>query len=234
MLQQNDPSEKVISELSELFKVLKINQLLHAANIRKACGISVQQIFEFIFLLAFFGKKMNNFLGSKRGQDLPGKDTYYRFLKNPTYAWRRFLLQLVLKVTNAFDHLTSDKRVRVFILDDSILSRSRSKNAELLTKVFDHTGNRFVKGFTMLTLGWSDGYSFIPVDFAMLSSANPQTRLNDANSTIDKRTNGAKRRTEAMLSKPQNVLRLIQNALNTGITADYVWVGAIISDSLIR
>lgn len=222
MLQQNDPSEKVISELSELFKVLKINQLLHAANIRKTCGVGVQQIFEFIFLLAFFGKKMNNFLGSKRGQDLPCKDTYYRFLKNPTYAWRRFLLQLVFKVTDTFDHLTSDKRVRVFVLDDSILSRSRSKKAELLAKVFDHTGNGFVKGFTMLTLGWSDGYSFVPVDFAMLSSANQQTRLNEANAAIDKRTNGAKRRAEAVLSKPQNVLRLIQNALNAGITADYV------------
>lgn len=88
---------------------------------------------------------------------------------------------LAFRVTYTFDHLTSDKRVRVFILDDSILSRSRSKKAELLAKVFDHTGNGLVKGFTMLTLGWSDGYTFIPVDFAMLSSANEQTRLNEAN-----------------------------------------------------
>ena len=30
----------------------------------------------------------------------------------------------------------------------------------------------------MLTLGWSDGYSFVPVDFAMLSSVKAQNRLN--------------------------------------------------------
>jgi len=222
MLHQIDPSEKVLSEVSNLFKALKINQLLHAVNIRKACGVSAQQIFEFIFLLAFFGKKMNNFLSSKRGQELPGKDIYYRFLKNPTYSWRRFLLQLSLRVTDAFDRLTSDKRVRVFILDDSILSRPRSKKAELLARVFDHSCQRFVKGFTLLTLGWSDGYSFVPVDFAMLSSAKAQNRLNDATDMIDKRTNGSKRRAEAMVEKPKNVLRLIQNALNTGITADYV------------
>lgn len=67
MLQQIDPSEKVTTEISKLFKVLKINQLLHAANIRKVSGVKVQQIFEFIFLLAFLGKKMNIFLNSKRG-----------------------------------------------------------------------------------------------------------------------------------------------------------------------
>jgi len=61
MLQQIDPSEKVSTEVSKLFKDLKINQLLHTANIRKASGIKVQQIFEFLFLLAFLGKKMNRF-----------------------------------------------------------------------------------------------------------------------------------------------------------------------------
>jgi len=222
MLQQICPSEKAISELSKIFAALRINKLLRASNIRKTCGVSVHQIFEFIFLLAFYGKKMNNFLGSKRAQDMPGKDAYYRFLNNPTYSWRRFLLRLAVKITDTFDHLTSDKRVRVFILDDSILSRPRSKKAELLARIFDHTSHRFIKGFTMLTLGWSDGYSFVPVDFAMLSSPNAQNRLNDATDSIDKRTNGAKRRAEAIIEKPKNVLQLIQNALNIGITADYV------------
>lgn len=222
MLQQINPSEKAISEISKLFKALKINQLLHASHIRKAYGVTAQEIFEFIFMLAFYGKKMNSFLHSKRGRDLPGKDAYYRFLNNPKYSWRRFLLKLSLKVTDTFDHLTSDKRVRVFIIDDSILSRPRTKNAELLARVFDHTARRFVRGFTMLTLGWSDGYSFVPVDFAMLSSAKNKNRLNAATETIDKRTNGAKRRKEAVVEKPKNVLRLIQNALDTGIVADYV------------
>jgi hypothetical protein len=53
MLQQIDPSEKIITEVSKLFKALKINKILHASNVRKACGVSVQQIFEFIFLIAF-------------------------------------------------------------------------------------------------------------------------------------------------------------------------------------
>lgn len=222
MLHQNDPSEKVISEVQKLFKHLKINQLLRAANIKKSRGISVQQIFEFIFMLALFGKNQYRFLANKRAQGLPKKDVYYDFLNNPHYAWRHFLLMLASKVIGKFDHLTSDKRVRTFIIDDSLVARNRSKKTELLAKVFDHSSHRFIKGFNMLTLGWTDGYSFIPVDFAMLSSAKEINRYNEASATIDKRSHGFKRRLEAVTQKPDAVIKLIKNALNIGITADYV------------
>ncbi len=222
MLHQFDPSEKVSSEIYKLFKTLKINQLLRAANIRKSRGTSVQQIFEFIFLLALFGRNQYRFLESKRGQGLPKKDVYYNFLNNSHYAWRRFLLMLASKVTNKFDHLTSDKRVRAFIIDDSPIARNRSKEAELLARVFDHSKQRYIKGFNMLTLGWTDGYSFVPVDFTMLSSAKETNRYNDSSASVDKRTHGFKRRLEAVMKKPDVVLQLIKNALNASITADYV------------
>ncbi len=41
MLHQIDPSEKVINEITKLFKTLKINQLLRAANIKKSRGIGI-------------------------------------------------------------------------------------------------------------------------------------------------------------------------------------------------
>lgn len=36
--------------------------------------------------------------------------------------------------------------------------------------------HKFQKGFTLLTLGWSDGYSFIPTGFNLLSSASESNR----------------------------------------------------------
>ena len=33
---------------------------------------------------------------------------------------------------------------------------------ELLSRVYDHVIHKTVKGFNMLTLGWTDGYSFVP------------------------------------------------------------------------
>ncbi len=171
MVHQIYPPEKVVSNVCRLLKELKINQLLRAANIKKSRGISVQQVFELIFLFALYGKNQYEFLESKRAQGLPRKDVYYNFLNNPHYAWRRFLLLLASKVTDTFDYLTSDKRVRAFVIDDSPVARNRSKQAELLARVFDHSKQCYIRGFNMLTLGWTDGYSFVPVDFVMLGLA---------------------------------------------------------------
>jgi len=222
MVHQIYPPEKVVSNVCRLLKELKINQLLRAANIKKSRGISVQQVFELIFLFALYGKNQYEFLESKRAQGLPRKDVYYNFLNNPHYAWRRFLLLLASKVTDTFDYLTSDKRVRAFVIDDSPVARNRSKQAELLARVFDHSKQCYIRGFNMLTLGWTDGYSFVPVDFVMLSSAKETNRYNEASASIDKRSHGFKRRLEAVMQKPDVVLKLIKNALNIGITADYV------------
>ncbi|WP_157047837.1 hypothetical protein [Cellulosilyticum ruminicola] len=68
------------------------------------------------------------------------------------------------------------------------MTHNRSKSVELLAKVYDHVFHRYQKGFTMLTLGWSDGYNFLPVDFAMLSSSTESNCLVKASTTIDKKT----------------------------------------------
>ena len=46
--------------------------------------------------------------------------------------------------------------------------------------------------------------------------------LNEANKTIDKRTSGDRRRKEAVMHKPDAAISLIHEALNAGITAQYV------------
>ena len=63
---------------------------------------------------------------------------------------------LAVKVTSAFDTLTRPERVKVLILDDTVVKRNRSKSVELLARVYDHVEHKFQKGFTLLTLGWSD------------------------------------------------------------------------------
>ena len=129
---------------------------------------------------------------------------------------------LAVKVTAAFDELTRPERVKVLILDDSVIKRNRSKSVELLARVYDHVEHKCQKGFTLLTLGWSDGYSFIPTGFNMLSSATKSNRYNEVSDQIDHRTNGYKFRKESMMHKTEAAVLLIKNALNAGIKADYV------------
>ena len=129
---------------------------------------------------------------------------------------------LAVKVTSAFDRLTRPERVNVLILDDSVIKRNRSKKVELLARVYDHVEHKFQKGFTLLTLGWSDGYSFIPTGFNLLSSASESNRYNAVSDSIDHRTNGYKVRKASMMHKTDVAVQLIRNALTAGIKADYV------------
>jgi hypothetical protein len=112
--------------------------------------------------------------------------------------------------------------VKVLILDDSVISRNRSKQVELLAKLYDHAEHRYIKGFTMLALGWADGFSFVPVDFAMMSSANPNNRFQEVTESVDKRTSGYKRRKEAVRKKNDVAVEMISRALKQGIQANYV------------
>lgn len=72
----------------------------------------------------------------------------------------------------------------------------------------------------MLTLGWSDGKTFMPIDFSLLSSL--KAKLNDINENIDKRTSGYKRRKEALQKAPEQLPDMIIRALSKGIDASYV------------
>jgi hypothetical protein len=83
------------------------------------------------------------------------------------------LSSLIIK--DSVSILTSAERVKVLIFDDSLFSRNRSKAVELLARVFDHTEKKFMRGFRLLTLGWSDGNTFLPLSFSLLSSENEKT-----------------------------------------------------------
>lgn len=220
MIYQNDKNENTQNQFSNALKELKIGKLLRNSNITKSCGISAYEVFQFLLLLVFQERNLFRFLNSKHKDQAVSKNTYYRFLNETSYNWSKFLLLLAAKVTSRFDALARPERVKV--LDDSVVKRNRSKSVELLARVYDHVEHKFQKGFTLLTLGWSDGYSFIPVGFNLLSSAKKNNRYNEISENIDHRTNGYKFRKESMMSKTDAAVLLIQRALQSGINADYL------------
>ncbi|SDN51971.1 hypothetical protein SAMN04487897_10343 [Paenibacillus sp. yr247] len=222
MVHQKSLSEQAKSRFSILLSTLKIGQLLRNAGITKSFGFSSLAVFQLLFSLVFEGRNWFRLLESERSESLPGKDVIYRFLNQSSFAWRKFLHSFALKIVLHFESLISTSCTRVFIIDDSVLKRSRSKKAELLTHVFDHTTGRFTKGFAMLTLGWSDGFSFAPIDFVMLSSAKLANRICEMKEHVSKRSYGYKRRLEALHRKPDAVVDLLKRALTVGFTADYV------------
>jgi hypothetical protein len=222
MITDNNQNKQLPNELTTMFKELKVLKHLRKAGITKSFGFSFSYLFQLIFCLIFENKNWFRTLKSKRSTDFPAKDAVYRFLNQPTFAWRKFLLFLSLYTAQKVTKLTNHDRPKVLILDDSSYERNRSKSVELLARCFDHASQKmkFYKGFRMLTLGWSDGATFIPVDFSLLSSTKSQ--INGISSKVDRRSSGYKRRLEALQTAPEQIPNMIKRAMDAGMDASYV------------
>ncbi len=151
------------------------------------------------------------------------RDTFYRFLNSCAIHWRKFTLILgTAIIQKAIAPLTSGARRNVLIIDDSLFSRNRSKKVELLARVYDHVSGTYMKGFRMLTLGWSDGNTFLPLSHCLLSSSSKQQQLQGASEDVDPRSNGGKQRKLAQCKVPEVVLTLLQEAREAGAPAQHV------------
>lgn len=101
-----------------------------------------------------------------------------RFLANPHVNWLHFTTRLAVRIIEQFlKPLTSAERRDCFVIDDSLYERSGYKRTELAARVFDHVSMRYKKGFRLLTLGWTDGCSFLPVNSVLLSSSKDENVL---------------------------------------------------------
>lgn len=220
-LRNQQEANQVKTRITLFMEAFRIGTLLHRNGIKKMRGVSPLTLFSVIFSLPFEG--VNFAKGIVHNQDLEfKKDAAYDFLNNPRHNWRKFMLGLVAVVVRFIDVLTSEKREKVLIFDDSTYDRSRSKVVELLAWIYDHNKGRSLKGFKLLTLGWSDGNTFLPLDFVLCSSAKENKRVQGIKKVLDKRCCGYKRRVEAMEKSTNHLESMVKRALRFGIRADYI------------
>ncbi|WP_340019624.1 transposase [Paenibacillus sp. FSL H3-0457] len=143
MVQQHFLSEQ--SRFSKLFATLRIGKALRNRHFQIVRSFQFGDFSDRI-LAGLRRKELVSSFGSDRGADLLGKDVVYRFLNQSSFSWRRFLQTVSLRIARHFESLISSKRMRVFIVDDSVLSRNRSKKAERLARVFDHSTGKITEG----------------------------------------------------------------------------------------
>jgi hypothetical protein len=141
-------------------------------------------------------------------------------LKCEKFNWRYLLLYLSIKILDFIDKLSNKEKV--LVLDDSALSRSRSKKVELLTRVFDHSNDKYLRGYRLLSLCWSDGTSLLPLDFALLSSREEHKRYQGIIKEVDKRSCGYKRRLDALSKSTALVEPMVNRLMSRGINAQYL------------
>ena len=207
---ENEP--KIARSVEKFFKDYKVMELLRRCGLRKSKGIPLWSILSYIFSNVFRNRSM--YMQQKSGKCTAGfsKNTYYRFMQNPHINWLRLTILLAERIVNGhLKDLTSDQRADCFVFDDSLYSRTGYKKTELAAKVFDHVSMTYKKGFRMMTMGWTDGSSFVPIASSLLSSKNDQNVIGTTKK-IDKRT----------IKGDHVVIQLLDQALKAGLTAKYV------------
>ena len=213
---------EISNSVTNFMNKFQIGKLLFKCNAGKAKGIPVIEVFRYLFCLIFSNRSM--YMQRKTGT-FDGsfcKNTVYRFLNNAKINWFRFTTLLSSRIINDFmKPLTGENRKDVFVIDDSLFDRSRSKKTELLAKVFDHCSMKYKNGYHMLTLGWSDGNSFVPINHCLMSAADDKNLLCKA-ADFDGRSLAGKRRRQSRRKATEVMIDLLKAARSSGISAKYV------------
>jgi hypothetical protein len=218
--QNTDFENGLISTINAFFHTFGVASLLKCVGAYKVKGVPTMKLFRELFSLVFLHRTLFRFISSTSQET--GKDTFYRFINSCRINWMKFTTLLAAKVVrDMIEPLTDKTRVNVFIVDDTPYERNRSKKVELLSRVYDHCKKTYFRGFRLLTLGFSDGNSFIPVNSCLLASEDKAKRFHEVNAA-DKRTSGCKQRRLAQSGAPTAMKEMIRQALDTGLRAPYV------------
>ena len=221
IITQDHDGQNLFNAISSFFSTFGIGTLLRKCNAQKEKGVPVLNIFRYKLCNVFSGRSM--YMQQKTGsfKEAFSKNTFYRFLNDPKINWLRFTTLLSKKIADTVEPLTNDDRVNAFIVDDSLFERSSCKKTELGSRVFDHTSMKFRKGYRLMTLGWTDGNTFLPVNSSLLASSK-KSNLIGPTRDYDGRSLAAKRRKLAQMKGTDVMIELLKSAVSAGHHADYV------------
>ena len=215
--------QEISNSITRFICDYKVGSLLKQCGCKKEKGIAFMKLFTYILCNVFRDRSMH--MQKKTGsfkEDFSKNAWCYRVLRNAHANWLRFTALLSEKIINGhLRDLTSEDRVDCFVVDDSLYERIGYKKTELASQVFDHVSMKFKKGFCMMTLGWTDGCSFIPINFSLLASSKEENILGKTEK-YDRRSLAGKRRVMAQSKGTDVMIQLIDEAMKAGHKAKYV------------
>lgn len=216
------PEENVELEdtITRFLKKFGVGKLLQRCNAVKMKGIAVLAIFTYLLSLVFRGRSMYMDMRSGSCPVNMSRNTAYRFLNDGRINWERFERGLAGNAIAYLDPLTDADRQAAFVVDDTICKRDRSKQSELSSLVFDHSDKTYHDGYRLLTLGWNDGNTFIPIQGCLLASADDDKLVGPVKE-CDGRTLAAQRRERARRKATDLTVEMLHEARKSGIRAQH-------------
>lgn len=128
MIEQKQSFDQLAKEIKPAFQGLGVIKQLNGAGFKKKFGFTCAYLFRLEFVLLLHQKNWFRLLESDKSESLPEKDILYR-------SWRVFLAEILVitepVTVERIEKLTYGTQDTVFIFDDSVFERNRSKKVEM-------------------------------------------------------------------------------------------------------
>ena len=221
-----------------------INKLLNGS---KSKGVPAQDIFKTLFLLSFldFGNVYQLVRSGLGHHHRVTKDMYYQFMKNANIDWRTIVwlfIKRILTVIESKGNCSDSDSPKCLIVDDIIIPK-KGKTIEFIGKVYNHVSMKYELGIKVLTLGYWDGKTFLPIDFSLHYEVgksgnrglNTKELTNQYTKTRDESCLSTKRISELSVDKISAALSMIKQYSSRIKSVQYVLADSwFISEIFIR
>ncbi|MBT3207393.1 MAG: transposase [Bacteroidetes bacterium] len=224
-------STQAISNLINIFSVFSSKSITRDIFGFKTKGYSYTNLLQMLILMPFLGAKNIHKVFSSHYQVFykGKKDCLYDTLRDSNINWRRLLVNFAKRFIKKVNENSISECLTYFIVDDSDMEKS-TPFFECLSRVFNHVSHTHVFAYKVLTLGYSDGKSFIPLDFSLHNEKGKKKnygltskqRKEQYKKDRNPASHGAKRKREMRTKKGKSLIKMIKRSVNHGIIAKYL------------
>jgi len=199
-----------------LFKTFKLESILSRSNIVKKKGHQISEML-FFFLVIILENSNSVFSGIVRNHSSNLKTPINDMLNNSHYNWRN----LLSRVTKRFSQLCSAANLDdcSLIYDDTGKVKTGHKTQNI-SWFYDHSKDRYFKGYQNITSAWSNGRSTIPIDFELKIGKRRTKHSKKANYPAG--THTEQRVRFAKKKKTDIVMQMIKRAKQRKIPFKYI------------
>ncbi len=176
--------------ISSFIKLIGLGQLNKKVNFKRHSSISLTVIIAWLLEACFSRCSMYRAHASQYFNPRTARNV----LNDGRINWQKLLCLVAIKIISFLRPLIDKRRRLTLVVDDTLISRPYSTTTELLARTYDHNHHQYLTGYRNLTIGWSDSDTFLPVNFALMSTKNSTNLVGTKAQITDQRTIAGQRR----------------------------------------
>jgi hypothetical protein len=207
----------------EVLQEIQIIKILKQSNfVKRDVGHPPFQILLHFLYMLVMQKRESSFI--KQSDSAFGKDTYYRFIKESRYNWRKLLLFSTTVLLQKIKPLHKYGEHRLLIIDDTVEPK-RGKLIEGSCKyVWSNKEHRSINAINIVSLNYADSHSTFQLDFSIKMNDSKRLDISEFTTKLHHCSNAYKRKSETIKGKNTLAIEMLERALDNGVEADYLLV----------